>query len=804
VAEAIVGLSEIQVEALRQSGKGNEVEFSTSRTYLQILRQNAFTFINSVLFGLCILLALLGQVSDALLTASLVLVNVLVGVFQEARAKRQLDHIALLNRPQAAVVREGVERDVDPAEIVVGDVLVARPGDQIVVDGELVGDREMEVDESLLTGESERVRKRPGDPVYSGSFCVAGSALYRAEKVGAESLAARMTASARAFRQVKTPLQHDIDYIIRVLVLLVAQLGILLGLSYVIQRAPLVEGVRVAAVLVALVPQGLYFMTTAAYAIGGVRVARQGALIQQANAVESISNINMLCLDKTGTLTTNRVVLGVLLPANGVDGGEEALREWLGRYVASIEVGDETTAAIAAACPGEAIQPVAYVPFSSERKWGAVAFSDPSLQGVYVLGAPETLRPALSHDGGLAAEANRWSTKGLRVLLFARHANADAIRAEGDDPSLPSELVPLGLVGLRHELRDRVSETLRHFAELGVEIKVISGDDPRTVAAILSQAGYQGEITALSGTELEQLDADRLAAAVGRTTVFGRVSPQQKRQLVQILQERGGYVAMIGDGVNDVLSLKEADVAIAMRSGSSAARHVADLVLLRDSFSVLPAALREGQRIVKGMEDVARLLLTRTVYVGLLVIATQIVGVAFPVTPKHNAVLALLTVGIPIIGIAAWARPGPPPRSIVRSTGHFVFPAGFTVAILSLAVYLLYLEWHGNVMVARTALTTAGIFCGLILIAYVEPPTRMWVGGDVFSGDWRPSALAGALLLLYGMIMALPAGRGFFELVPLRATDYLLIGALVIVWALLLRLIWRTRLPERLLSRPTR
>jgi cation-transporting ATPase E len=295
-----------------------------------------------------------------------------------------------------------------------------------------------------------------------------------------------------------------------------------------------------------------------------------------------------------------------------------------------------------------------------------------------------------------------------------------------------------------------------------------------------------------------------MPAVVEGTTVFGRMSPQQKRQLVQVLRGRGYYVAMIGDGANDVLSLKEADVAIAMRSGSSAARHVADLVLLYDSFSVLPSALREGQRIVKGMEDVARLLLTRTIYVGLLVIATQIVGMAFPVTPKHNAILALLTVGIPIVGIAAWARPGPPPRSIVQSTGHFVLPAGFTIAVLSLIVYLVYWQWRGDVATARTALTTAGIFCGLVLIVFVEPPTRVWVGGDVLSGDWRPSVLAVGLLALYGVVMAVPAARDFFELVPLRVSDYLLVAVLVLAWALLLRVIWRTRLPERLLSRPSR
>jgi cation-transporting ATPase E len=273
---------------------------------------------------------------------------------------------------------------------------------------------------------------------------------------------------------------------------------------------------------------------------------------------------------------------------------------------------------------------------------------------------------------------------------------------------------------------------------------------------------------------------------------------------VQLLRNQGHYVAMIGDGVNDVLALKEADVAIAMRSGSSAARHVADMVLLDDSFSVLPTALREGQRIVKGMEDVARLLLTRTLYVGLLVVATQIVGVAFPITPKHNAILALLTVGIPIVGIAAWARPGPPPRSIARSTVHFVLPAGFTVAVVSLLVYLLYWQWRGDVAVARTALTTAGILCGLVLVAFVEPPTSMWVGGDEYSGDRRPLLLALGLLLAYVGVMAVPHVRSFFELVPLRPADYGLITAFVAVWAVLLRLIWRTGLAERLVRRPAR
>ncbi|NIV39448.1 MAG: HAD-IC family P-type ATPase, partial [Anaerolineae bacterium] len=294
------------------------------------LRKNAFTFINSVLFGIGIVLILMGQLGDAVVTAGLVLLNVIVGVYQEGRAKRKLDQIALLTRPKAAVLRDGQERSVDPGEIVLGDVLIARPGDQIIVDGEVIGDGQMEVDESLLTGESERVLKQAGEPVYSGSYCVTGSALYEAQSVGADSLINQMTAGARAFRQVKTPLQRDIDFIIRILVILSTQLGILLAISFLIQDVPLVETVRMAAVVVALVPQGLFLMTTVAYAMGALRVAGKGALIQEANAVESVSHVNLLCLDKTGTLTTNRIQLQTVLPLDDkLDGGEAELRKLL-------------------------------------------------------------------------------------------------------------------------------------------------------------------------------------------------------------------------------------------------------------------------------------------------------------------------------------------------------------------------------------------------------------------------------------------------------------------------------------------
>ena len=814
MGQAITGLSETEAAARRKRGQGNIVQFGATRTYLQILRKNAFTFINTVLFGISLVLILMGQYGDALVTAGLVLLNVLVGVFQESRAKRRLEQIALLTRPQATVIRDGQEKTVDPSEVVLGDVLVVRPGDQIVVDGRVLDSGrqgtgatsqvacEMEVDESLLTGESEHVPKDPGAPVYSGSFCVSGSACYEATQVGAESLANKLTAGARAFRQTKTPLQRDIDYIIRILVLLVAQLGVLLAISFTMQGVPLLEWVRVAAVIVALVPQGLFFMTTMAYAMGAVRVANSGALIQESNAVESVSNVNLLCLDKTGTLTTNNIIFHdlYLLP-EGEARGAEAIRGLLGDYACTNAGGTRTSAAIQQAFGGRARPVQDQAPFDSQRKWSALMLADVQPSEVYVLGAPEVLQPQLDPGMSLSIQMEAWSAVGLRVLLFATGAAATGMRGPEGEPRMPLALKPLALLSFRDELRSEAEQTLQRFAELGIGLKIISGDNPQTVAALAKQAGLGGDLRTVSGLDLREMDHAQAENAAEEATIFGRITPQQKEELVRTFRRKGRYVAMIGDGVNDVLSLKQAQVGVAMQSGSAAARSVADVILIDDSFAALPVAFREGQRIVRGMEDVVRLLLTRTLYVLLLVIATRIVEVPFPVTPKHNSILALLTVGIPILAIAAWARPGPPPPSVVRSTSHFILPAAFTISIVSLAIYLAYLGTTGDVQVARTALTTATVFCGLLLIPFVEPPTRWWEGGDELSGDWRPTILALGMLLVYTAVLALPGLRGFFELAPLRIVDYLIIAAGAAVWALLLRIIWRARFLERLFTK---
>jgi cation-transporting ATPase E len=789
----VTGLSESEVIARRERGQGNTLRFQTGRTYLQILRKNAFTFINTVLFAISVVLILMGRVDDAVVTAGLVLLNVVVGVVQEGRAKRKLEHIALLTRPKASVIRDGQEREVDPSEVVVGDVLIARPGDQIIVDGQVIAGGEMQLDESLLTGESERIRKRPGDTVLSGSFCVSGAAAYEAQQVGDDSVVNQMTAGARAFRQIKTPLQRDVDNIIRILVLVVAPLGVLLGISHAMRAIPLVESVRAAAVVVALIPQGLFFMTTVAYAMGIVRVAGKGALIQEANAVESISNVDLLCFDKTGTLTTNRIKLHAMYPVDDTTvAGEAELTDVLGDYAASTPSPNRTALAIKEAFEGQARGVLEEVPFSSERRWSALAFDDPALPGVYVLGAPEVLRSYLQFDPGLDSQIDDWTSQGLRALLFTyRPLNAPLYDDEGE-PVLPSDLLPLSLLSFRDELRPEAQETLRRFVELGIGLKVISGDNPSTVVALSRQVGLSNDRPVVSGLELDDLNDAQVEELAKQATVFGRITPQQKDRLVRLFRGMDHYVAMIGDGVNDVLSMKQAQVGVAMESGTQAARGVADIVLLGDSFAALPTAFREGQRIINGMQDVVRLLLTRTLYVMILILVTQLAGLPFPVTPKHNSILALLTVGIPIFAIAAWARPGPPPRGVIRTASHFVLPAALTISVVATAIYVSYLGVTGDVGIARTALTTVSVACGVVLIPFVEPPSRAWVGGDVLSGDWRPTALALGMFGVYAVVLAVPPLRSFFELTILRPLDYALIAAVVAVWALLLRFIWRT------------
>ena len=797
------GLSEEEVSARRARGEDNAVPRVTSRSYKRIIAENAFTPINDILYVIAIFLIALGVPSDAVLTVMLVVANVVVGVVQEARAKRQLDRITLLTRPDAKVIRSGHERSINPDEIVRGDLLVVRPGDQIQVDGTVQGDGVLSVDESLLTGEADLVEKRRGDPVYSGSFCISGSGLYEAERVGSASMAQQLTEKARSFRDVKTPLQREVNLATWVLAFVMLALGVEVVSSsrHISPAAPLVENVRAAAVLAALVPQGLSFMVTMTYAMATIRLAGKGALIQRINAVESASHIQVLCLDKTGTLTTNHLRLHALEPI-GID--EAELRRRLGDYAASSKAGNRTTEAIAEACGGQQRPVHEEVPFSSARKWSALSFDDPALTGTYLLGAPEMLQPGLLRGASAGEMGHQWATSGLRVLLFAERTTITPFARDGNEPQLPSDLQPLGLLSLSDDLRPDARETILQFAKSGIALKIISGDSPETVAALATQAGLANSGQSISGLALEGLSEKQLEETAEEKTVFGRITPQQKEQLVEALRRRGHYVAMTGDGVNDVLALKQAHLAIAMRSGSEVTRSIADIVLLDDSFPVLPLTFREGQRIRKGMQDIIRLFLVRPLSAALIILAVSLLGHPFPITPGHNAIVAVLTIGIPVLALAAWARPGSTPRHLLPSAAHFVLPAAVTIAAVGLTMYLFYLSVGASVAVARTALTTTIVLCGITLIPFVQPPSAAWAGGSEVNGDRRAAILALALVLLYIAVLAVPPLREFYGLALLPAPAYAMIVMVVFAWAVALRWIWRLHPIERLraLRRP--
>src|SRR5215207_8334373 len=833
------GLSADEVVARKARGEVNAPPPPPGRTYRQIIVGNVFSFINNVFYALCLLLVLLGRPFDAILPMVVVLANVAVSVFQEVRAKRKLDEIALLTRPTAKVIRDGREQDVDPAEIVRGDLLMVGPGDQIVVDGTVGGGGTMEVDESQLTGESDLVRKRDGDQVFSGSFCVTGSAHYEAQRIGAASFANQVTAGARAERRVLTPLQREINGMIRLMILVAGFLMVVLTVSAFAYRTPFVELVQNLVVVIGLVPQGLLLAIVVAYALGAMRVAGQGALVQQTNAIESLSNVDTFCLDKTGTLTTNRLQLADVRPL-GI--GHDDLERRLSRFVASATTSNKTSEAIAEALPGEKQQAIDEVPFSSARKWSALVFDgnendasgppsapsthDPegmtsalpatrALRGVYVLGAPEMLRPHLRQGADLNGQVDEWAARGTRVLLFAYRPEPVPLNDGDNGVRDPDGLVPLGLVGITDELRPQAYETLSAFAGAGVDLKIISGDNPETVKALAVQAGFDPQAKLISGPDLDRLDDGQLDTAAVEYGVFGRITPEQKEGLVEALHGRGRYVAMTGDGVNDVLSLKKADLGIAMQSGSQATRGVADIVLTNDSFAVLPHAITEGQRIIAGMQSVLKLFLTRTFFLALLIIAVVMVG-TFPFSPRQSALLSFLTAGIPAVALAAWARPARAQRGgSLSRLASFAVPASLAVTLIGLLLFVVYCVpvfevARGSVTVdeinatlkdtlprAQTVVISFLTVCGLLLVMFVEPPSRFWAGRDEPSGDRRPTWLAIGLLLGLLAIAVVPPLSGIFDLRPVKPLDAVVIAAAAAVWVFLVRWAWRRRLLER-------
>ena len=842
----IRGLTESEARERRERGLGNDTEVRTGRTYHAIVRANLFTTYNNILFAIGVALVALGRYWDAVTSVGIGLVNALISTAQEVRAKRQLDRIALLSTPAVAVVREGRERGVDPAELVVGDVVRIGTGDQVVVDGAVLGDGALEVDESLLTGEPDLIPKRAGDRLFSGSFCVTGTGYMEAEKVGAESFANRLTATARGFAATKTPLQRRVDLVVRFVMLIVAFMSTIILVTALFEGLPEVRLVQIAAVLTGQVPYGLFLMVSVAYALGASAIARQGALVQQVNAVESLSNVDVLCMDKTGTLTANRLVFDGVHPLGGASAEEVGAA--LGDFARSASASNATSDAVAAGLAGERRSSVDEVPFASARKWSAVSFDGPERRGVYVMGALEMLGvylppEDLAPDAPLAHLVRDLSSRGLRVLVFAHNPDETALHDAEGGPRLPT-LRPLAVVSLTDELRPAAKETIAAFGELGIELKVISGDDPRTVAALAKRAGLAEEVEPVSGPELEELDKDGFDRAAAEGTVFGRIKPEQKEELVDALLRKGKRVAMMGDGVNDVPALKRASLGIAMNGGSGAARDVADLILLKDSFAVLRPAFYEGRRIIGGMTSALYLFLARVATTALIIVAVTMTGLDFPFDPAQAA-LTTFTVGIPAFFLTLWAKPQRLIEGLLPSLARFVVPTAVLTTLMGAAIYAIdydivlnavkglygtsgaparagdvpdafrrtYESYTGitfgsegyqNIVATVTAQGSLSIFISwtaVLLILFLEPPARFFLGWrEEVSPDRRPAVLAAVLFAVLLIVWSVdPIGYYFGVLTKPWFVIAAIMGA-VAVWFFLMRAIWRANLLDRFLG----
>jgi cation-transporting P-type ATPase E len=843
-APPLPGLSEEEAGRRRAAGQGNDVQIRTGRTYGRIVRDNVFNFINNLFYVLGVVLVALGKPLDAFVVVFVILANTVISLIQEVRAKHVMDRIAILMRPKASVVREGRVQDLDPAQVVLGDILYLHPGDQVVVDGPMVGGGRMEVDESLLTGESDLVTKHPGDALLSGSFCMTGGGYYEAEKVGLDSFANKLTAKATEYRRELTPLQRQINQIVRVLLLVVVVFEILVWVRNTIGGVPFVESVRMSTVILALIPNGLVLSIALTYALGAMRLLGKDMLVQQFNAVESLSNVDVLCTDKTGTLTSGVIKLEETL-ALGAEQGRVA--QLLGAFAASTTDANRTIEALRDALPAQRLEPAHEAFFSSSRKWSGLAFAGGETRGTYVLGAPEMVAPTLRPGPDWRAQADTWAARGLRVVLFAGRAEAVAFSAGDRPPELPDGMDTLGLICFSDELRPGVKKTLDQFTEAGIEVKIISGDNPRTVMALATQAGVHAvrrpdsasayceaafaadggarggaaattadepppEVVTVSGADLEGLSPEEFAETAERATIFGRVTPEQKQDLVEGLRSRGRYVAMIGDGVNDVIALKQANVAVGMQGGSQAARGVADLILLNDTFAPLPFAFKEGQRIINGMNDILRIFMVRIGYKASIIAIVMALG-GFPFAPRQASLVSFVGAGVPAVVFAAFAIPGPTPKlGLFKLLARFFLPTTLLMTLMGTGVYLAYslpakasyLAAHPGAGTdqliehayahAQTALTLFSCFAAILLLLLAVPPTKWFGGGAVIRGDWR---IPGVVVLLFGWmvaVLAIPLGRTLFELSELPAWQYFVLFAVAVVWSLLCRLVWRTRL----------
>jgi cation-transporting ATPase E len=802
---ALPGLSSSEVAERVARGEVNDVPVRSSRSTTEIVRANVLTRFNAIIGCLFVVIIVVGPLQDGLF-GFVIVANTGIGIFQELRAKRTLDSLAVVGEAKPRVRREGRSLELTNGEIVLGDLVELGSGDKVTVDGEVAEADGLEIDESLLTGEADPVHKRRGDPVMSGSFVVAGSGAFTTTRVGRQAYAAQLAEEASRFTLVASELRTGIDTILRYItwMLVPTALGLILSQLYV-ENNDVAEAIRrMVAGIVPMVPEGLVLLTSVAFAIGVVRLGRRQCLVQELPAIEGLARVDTVCLDKTGTLTEGGMDVSELRMLNGRERTPKAPAAQAGNAEVPAEQARDAEAAAEQAPaeqarveqalgslgsadprPNASLQAIinAYparsdwqllqaAPFSSARKWSGASLRGPDGETAsWLLGAPDVLLPP--GDPALV-EVDELGAQGLRVLLLGRTATAL------DDPDPAVGLEPLALLVLRQRLRPDAAETLRYFERQRVAAKVISGDNAVSVGAVAGSLGLPGADDPIDARTLPE-DREELAEVVEQHSVFGRVTPQQKRDLVQGLQSRGHHVAMTGDGVNDVLALKDADIGVAMGAGSEATRAVAQIVLLDNSFATLPLVVAEGRRVIGNIERVANLFLVKTVYSVLLALLVIFTRVPYPFLPRHSTVLSGLTIGVPAFFLALAPNSERARSGFVRRVLRFAVPAGVIAGAAAFTTYLLARADHATTQVPDSSVTALTLFLvALWALAIIARPYTWWRVLLVL-------AMAGC----FALVLVVPWLKSFFQLSLQGWRDPWTAVAVALVGGVLLELVWR-------------
>ena len=766
------GLSAAEVAERIARGEVNDVPVRSSRSLSEIVRANVFTRFNAIIGVLWLVMLFVAPFQDSLF-GYVIIANTGIGIIQEWRAKQTLDSLAVIGEARPTVRRAGTALAISTSEIVLGDLIEIGPGDKIVVDGECVEADGLEIDESLLTGEADPVVKHPGDQVMSGSFVVAGGGAFTATKVGREAYAAQLAEEASRFTLVHSELRTGISTILKYVTWMMIPTAIGLVISQLVVKGHDFKDsvARTVGGIVPMVPEGLVLLTSVAFAIGVIRLGRKQCLVQELPAIEGLARIDTVCLDKTGTLTEGGMDVTELRPLQGAD--ENYVRKVLGSLGESDPRPNASLKAIIDAYPdSEDWRCTESLPFSSARKYSGASFSEGNGEtSTWLLGAPDLL---LASDDPALAETERLNEAGLRVLLLARTPK------DLDDPEAREAARPTALVVLEQRLRPDAAETLRYFAEQDVKAKVISGDNAVSVGAVAGKLGLVGETVDARGLPADQRE---MALALDEGTVFGRVTPQQKRDMVGALQSGGHTVAMTGDGVNDVLALKDADIGVSMGSGSEATRAVAQIVLLNNSFATLPSVVAEGRRVIGNITRVATLFLVKTVYSVLLAVLVVCWQVEYPFLPRHLTLLSTLTIGVPAFFLALAPNKERAKPHFVRRVMRYSIPGGVVAAIATFVTYLIarhYYTGKGSLAAETSAATLTLFLISMWVLAIIARPYTWWRVVLVAS--------MGAAFLL---VLVVPGLQHFFALKLVGVTMPWIAVGIAAVAAVALELLWK-------------